>query len=93
MKQQKLAKGSIVPMQRLGEIRNAGLVILGLFPIHHLVWCIMGSSIATHAYSFINSPCIVNTMVCYVLVIHPIILDRVYYLLAKAKNPTKQRIK
>lgn len=54
-----------------------GLEMQGLFPIYFLVWRVKDSFVFTHAYPCVNSLCIANTMVCYVLVLHPIILNRV----------------
>lgn len=38
------------------------LVILELFLIHGVVWCIIGSFFLNHVYPYINSPCITIIM-------------------------------
>lgn len=54
------------------EISNTEI----LFLIHCLVWCVKGSSIYNHAYPCINNSCIANIVVYSILVIHPIIVNR-----------------
>lgn len=50
------------------------LVMLGLFLIRCLVWCIKDNIVFNHAYSCISNPCFANTMIFCVLVTYPIIL-------------------
>lgn len=40
------------------------VVMLGLSPIHCLIWCIKKNLVFTHAYSCINSHCIVLDLLC-----------------------------
>lgn len=48
------------------------------YPLFGLVWFVKGNYAFNYAFPCVNSPCIAKIMICYVLVIQLIILNRVY---------------